>query len=50
MKEKKKKDEQEKGVEVAPPGFETAPQVPPAQIKKSEVSSTGLYYQCTVKF
>ena len=50
MKEKKKKDEQEKGVEVAPPGFETAPQLPPAQIKRSEVSSTGLCYQCTVKF
>ena len=37
MKEKKK-NEQEKVLEVAPPGFETAPQLPPAQIKISEVS------------
>ena len=35
---KKKKNKQEKELEVAPPGFETAPQLPPAQMKKSEVS------------
>ena len=33
MKEEKE-NEQEKELEVAPPGFETAPQLPPAQIKK----------------